>query len=686
MRRPRPAAAPSAPPLAPLLLAPLLLACAPGAGGQDTPSARGREVAAFVRAERWAEADSAAAAHPDPVARKLVLYFRLLAPGAARAGEIAAFMSDSPDWPQQGLLSRRLQDAIAAEGDDRAVLAVCAARPPQAPPSLLRCAEAGERAAGSGDPVAARAPDPAAAARQAWIAGVTDPAGEAAFLRRWGRDLTPDDQWARFDRLAWSDTPAPNGPAARQIARLDPSLRPVAQARLALRRDDSAAPALLNALPEARRADPTLVLEHARFLRRAGQDAQALAVWTAQGTAAEAAAPAERKAAFWEERNLLARRLLRQDDPAGAYALASGHAQGSAQTATEQALDAEFLAGWIALRRLGRPEAATAHFRALAGSSKAAITQARAQYWLGRAAQARGDAEAARAAFAAAAAWPTTYYGQLAARAAGEDDAALAERIRAARDPEWTAERALDFAGREQARAAALLAAWGEPRRARAFLQRLDERAEDPADRALAARFALGLGMPDQAVALARRAGRDGLVLPEAGWPLAVEPPEGAVEAAVLLGLMRQESNFDAQAASGAGARGLMQLMPATAAEVARRLGEPVSVPALTADPAYNMRLGTRYLQGLLERFGGALPYALAGYNAGPSRVQEWLAAHGDPAQGRPDAPDRPGMVDWIELIPFNETRNYVQRVIENVVIYRARRGAAAPHPLARWL
>ena len=276
----------------------------------------------------------------------------------------------------------------------------------------------------------------------------------------------------------------------------------------------------------------------------------------------------------------------------------------------------------------------------------------------------------------------------------GEDDAALAGRIRAARDPDWTQDRALDFAGREQARAAALLAAWGEPRRARAFLQRLDEQAEDPADRALAARFALGLGMPDQAVAIARRAGRDGLMLPDAGWPVAVQPPEGAVEAAVLLGLMRQESNFDAQVASGAGARGLMQLMPATAAEVARRLGEPVSVPALTADPAYNMRLGTRYLQGLLERFGGTLPYALAGYNAGPSRVQEWVAAHGDPPQSQP-GDQRPGdgqpggrlgMIDWIELIPFGETRNYVQRVIENVVIYRARGGTVAPHPLARWL
>ena len=229
------------------------------------------------------------------------------------------------------------------------------------------------------------------------------------------------------------------------------------------------------------------------------------------------------------------------------------------------------------------------------------------------------------------------------------------------------------------ARAAALLASWGDPRRARPFLLRLDETAPDPAGRALAASFATRLGLPDQAVAIARRAGRDGLMLPDLGWPVAVEPPSGAVEPAVVLGLMRQESSFDAQAGSPAGARGLMQLMPATAAGVARRLGEPVSPAALTADPAYNMRLGTDYLRALLDRFGGVLPLALAGYNAGPSRVAEWLAAHGDPSLGGID------WIDWIELIPFSETRNYVQRVVENVVIYRARQGRLAPHPLAQW-
>ena len=253
-------------------------------------------------------------------------------------------------------------------------------------------------------------------------------------------------------------------------------------------------------------------------------------------------------------------------------------------------------------------------------------------------------------------------------------------RVRAAHDPGWTPSRALDFAGSENARAAALLVAWGEPRRARAFVLRLDELAADGTDRTLAARLAAGFGLPDLAVSIARRAGRDGVMLTEAGWPLAVAPPAGPVEPALALGLIRQESNFNTEALSPVGARGLMQLMPATAQAVAHRLGDgTVNLNALSTDPAYNMRLGTAYLGGLLDQFGGAMPYAVAGYNAGPGRVADWLAANGDPASGGID------MVDWIELIPFNETRNYVQRVMENVVVYRALAGTILPHPLARW-
>jgi soluble lytic murein transglycosylase len=630
----------------------VLLAAAP---------ARAQDAIAAIRADRWAEARAMAAQYADPVAGKLVEYYRMLAPGAAGPAEIAAFMAANPDWPNQKLLERRREEALASEPDGPGVLDQCIAMPVHAAPALLRCATAFS---------AAGQPDPAAAAiREAWRTGITDPVAEAEFLRRHGAIVRPEDEWTRFDHLAWGNPDA----ARRQASRLNAGARPAAEARLALRRGDPSAPALLASLPVAARSEPALVLDYARWLRRAGRDQDALALWKDRGEAAESAAPSAHLAEFWAERNLLARRLLSAGDANGAYALAAM----PGQTAPETVADSAFLAGFIALRRLNEPISALRHFRILAAVSKAAISRARAHYWLGRARAASG--EDPRAEYDAGSALPLTFYGQLAAFALGESPQALAARIRTLKDPGWARDQVLDFASRDLVRAAALLVAWGEPRRASAFLLRIDELTPVTTDRSMAARLALGLGIPDAAVAIARRMGRDGLSLPDAGWPRPVNPPEAPVDPALTLALIRQESSFDGGAASPAGARGLMQLLPATAQIIAQRIGEQTSVIALTTDARHNMRLGTAYLRSLLDQFGGSLPLALAAYNAGPNRVTDWLGVNGDPRTGQTD------LLDWIELIPFGETRNYVQRVLENLVIYRAKSGQAGSALIAQW-
>ena len=611
-----------------------------------------------LRADRWADAEAAAAGYADPVAAKLVTYYRLLAPGAATADEITSFMAQNPDWPNQPLLEIRRQEAIVNEPDLASTLSQCERDRLTLPQAMLHCAEAEQNAG--------RREQANEDARRAWVAGIGD---EPGFLRRWSGALGPEDQWARFQHFAWHDIAA----ASRQVARLDPSHRGAAEARLALHQNAPNAEVLLAGVPSPLRQDPGLMLDHARWLAHADRTADALALWQRSGGAAQQAASADERGAFWSERNALARRLLRDGDSKGAYWLCANHGD----IAPEQVLDAEFLAGFIALRRLSDPAAAAQHFQALASLSKAAITQGRAYYWLGRAAAAAGKDP--RPEYERAAKWPTTFYGQLAALALGDDAAALARRISALRDPEYSREQALEFTDREVVRAAAMLVAWNDPHRARAFLLRMDELAPDSADRALTARFALRLGLPDTAVFVARRMGRDGLMLPESGWPIAAEPPDGTVDPAVALGIIRQESSFDIGAISPSGARGLMQLMPFTARAVAKQLGSPVTLVSLTSDPTQNMRLGTTYLAQLLARYDNSLPLAIAAYNAGEHRVDQWLPEYGDPRTGPIN------MVDWIELIPFNETRNYVQRVLENIVVYRARRGESTPTLLAQW-
>lgn len=596
-----------------------------------------------VKADRWADAQEAAARFADPVAEKLVLYLRLRAPGAATSAEIADFMQRNPDWPAQAILERRHQESIASDPDDAAVLAQCKPTPTLGA-AMLRCAEATANAG--------RTADANALARQAWVNAIDAAPAETAFLQRWGGIATPDDQWVRFRRLAWLSDPAA---ATRQITRLDTEHHSAAEARLAAKRDDPQTEALVAALPAALRADPGLTLDRARAMRHADHvsDAAALLIRTED---------AGNQAAFWAERNLLARKLLKDGDAKSAYAVVAAHRQ----TGDEQRADAEFLAGFIALRGLHDPARAEPHFRTLA-ASHAAITQGRAHYWLARTAAAAG--RDARPEYEKAAAWPTTFYGQIAVLALGENPSA---RIRQLHDPAWTQDTALAFTGHEVLRAAAWLIAWGDPQRARVFLTRMDELAPIEAERALTAAFAQNAGLPDGAVFVARRMGRDGIALPHLGWPMPYSPP-APPDPAFSLGIMRQESSFDVGAVSSSGARGLMQLMPPTATAVAKQLGIPPAVPTLTSDARHNMRLGTAYLQEVLTRFDSCLPLAAAAYNAGPHRVAQWLGDNGDPRTGPID------MVDWIELIPVGETRNYVQRVTENVLVYRAERNDPAP-------
>lgn len=636
-----------------------------------TPPATAQTTATPMQAvaqHDWATAAAMAAQNPDPVAAKLVTYYRMLTPDQASAPEIMAFMQQNPDWPYQPLLEKRWEAALVNTPDEATALGQCQARLPEGAAALLRCATA---FAAAND-----AQDAAKAARQAWTGtGITDPAEVSAFLAQWGSLLQPGDEWARFTALARAYSPA----AAAEIPRLPAGRQAAATAWVALETGQPDAQAQLQALPDAAQSNPGLFLAAARYLRRNTTDAEALGFWMAKGSAAMDAGDPAQQHALWAEAAYLARALITDGDARGAYGLVH---QLAPRDAADQA-DQDFLAGFIALRLLHNPAEAEPAFRRLAGLSPSVITSARAHYWLARSLAAEGRTMEATAEYKRAAAYPTAFYGQIAALALGDSPAQLDARIMAVPEPGWSTADALDFAGREVARAAALLVSWGEPRRAVGFLLDIAHIAPDAVDQAIAADLAGGFGIPQAGVFIARIAGAEGTMLLKAGWPMPVSPPTGAgVEPAVALGLMRQESSFDTEALSPSGALGLMQLMPATARLQARAQGVPLgSTWALTADPALNMTLGTGYFAGVLAHFDGCLPLAIAAYNAGPHRVDEWLAQNGDFR-----APGGPDVLDWIELIPFSETRNYVQRVVEGIAIYRAEEGVAQPYPLQAWL
>jgi soluble lytic murein transglycosylase-like protein len=418
-------------------------------------------------------------------------------------------------------------------------------------------------------------------------------------------------------------------------------------------------------------------LAQAEALHAAGEDQQAAALWASQGKIAASAADSGQQLMFWPTQNALARALLSAGDAKDAYVVVTAVAPpASGQTAREQLADRDFLAGFLLLRFLHQPQQAATWFTDLSTSSTAVITQARAWYWLGRS----ETGAAAQADFARAARYPDTYYGQLAALTLGDTPQQLAALITAAGEPTFTADDALNFALMELPRAAALLMQMNDPRDAATFLNRLGQIAPDDRTRELAARLALGLGLPQSSVSIARTAGISGQMLVREGWPMPYTVSQSELEPAITYGIMRQESSFDPTVISGAGAMGLMQLMP----ETARRTGKKDDLPSGNLfDPAQNMALGTAYLTGLVQDFGNCLPLAIAAYNAGPTNVANWLAENGDPELAK--NPGGVDIIDWVEEVPFNETRNYVQRVSESITIYRALLDGAADSPISPW-
>lgn len=583
----------------------------------------------------------------DPTAKSLGQWLYLMAKDEdVDIAEAGAFLDAHPDWPATDRIQSFVEGQISDTTPPATILDFFSARTPRTGDGKMQLARALLSAG--------RNTDAAALIKDAWVNHNFSLAKERRIIAAHKSRLTKEDHAARVDRLLWA-IQVTN--ARRTFPQLSSKDRRMAEARAALLMRASTAPRLFRNLPQAEQRDAGVLHAAVRYYRRTNQQDKAIALAANAPDTPEALRNAGR---WWTERRILAQWALKEGRFSDAYALAAQHG-GAAGT---QFSDAEFFAGWIALRFLGAPTRATTHFEAMTGAVATPISLSRGYYWLGRAAAAENNDVAARGYYSAAADYHYSYYGQLAAEALGVAAAKTFE----APPPINPADKAL-FNSRPAVAALRMLSDLNLDRAFMIFAYHIDDGLQRPGEYLALAEITNGEGAPHLTVRAGKVATRRGAFTPDVAYPAVFVPDEARAFVApeIILGLSRQESEFNPRAFSSAGARGVMQLIPSTAQITARKEGLPYRRSALLDDPVYNMTLGSAHLSHLLDRFDGSLIMTFAAYNAGAQRANQWAEDFGDPRSSEVDP------VDWVELIPFSETRNYVQRVLENVQVYRGR-------------
>ena len=606
-----------------------------------------RDAQGLAIQQDWAEASSRAQG-AGAVGADVIEWQRLRA-GEGLLGDYEAFLARRPDWPGLPYLKAAGEVAVARSTDPDRVLQYFGGEAPAKAAGILALTAALE--------AKGRHAEAVEAATIGWTKLKFTADEQAHLLDTYGPDLRVAHE-LRLDRILWDGNRADEG--ARMLPLVSKDWATLGKARLALRADKDGVSALVNAVPKALKDDPGLAFERFLFRMRHDNYADAAALIVDRSASAQGLGD---PMAWAAKRADLARILMRKGEPKSAYRVASSHHL----TDLGDMGDLEFLSGFIALRKLNDPARALQHFERLAGATTP-ISQARAQYWLGRALEASGDKTTARSAYGKAANYQTSYYGMLAAEKLGLtlDESLLSNAPPAG---SW---KGAGYAKSSVLEAAVRMAAAGNEQLSARFMLHLGESLSD-AELGTLAGLALDLGQYRSAVLIAKAATERGLVFPGAYFPVPdMIPEELPVSRALALSIARRESEFDPEARSPAGALGLMQMLPATAAEVAKDQGIKFSKAKLASDPAYNATLGAAYLKELVDQFGPSVALVASGYNAGPGRPRGWVDAFGDPRLASTD------VVDWVEMIPFTETRTYVMRVVEGVVIYRAKlRGTA---------
>ncbi len=608
-----------------------------------------------AHAGHWNKALPMAARAKDPLLAKVLRWYSIDQPstGVTLDG-ILSFIERNPDWPGPKTLQERAEEALPDDMPPAAVRAFFERYPAVSATGKIRYAEA---------LLANTAPADQKAGldllRKTWVEGNFGDRQEMIFLFKHREQLRPEDDIARLDRLLWDGLVKD---ARAMEPRVDAAHAALAEARIRLQSFDQGGGGALAAVPFSLQNNAGLLFDRLRYDQRFDLDEEARDILF------HAPVDLGRADLWWQQRAVAVRRAFAKGYYSEALRLAENHGQDSGSPGYAEG---EWLSGWIQLRLFKEVTAALRHFEAMAQSVHRPASKARADYWIGRAEDEAGKPRAAQDAYQAAAHYSATYYGQLAAFRI--DPAA---RAVLPPPPQVSLQQRAAFANKEMVRAAQELGQIGEGDLQEIFIKRLGAIAQTPEEGELVADLAIQSGRLDLAARLARQTWSGELPLAAHSYPLRPLPGSLAAESALVLAVIRQESAFEVKAVSHAGALGIMQLLPATARKTASGLRMRYTNAKLTADANYNIRLGSTYLAQLLNDFDGSYALAVAAYNAGPSRVHDWIRDNGDPRTQTAD------VIDWIEMIPFEETRNYVQRVIEGLNVYRSRLGEKGRRPV----
>ncbi len=600
---------------------------------------------------KWDKARDKIAQSKDPLAAKI--YHWLLLSNTNKKDwnnqlflSLSRFIEHNPEWPNINKLKLRAEGVMPETLSNDEVIAWYSKYEPKTPYGMGRYMDA----------LIINGKDKQAKEFLSnwWESAKLSRAQQKKILKDYGRFLTLKSHKSRFDILLLRKE-YDNGLGMASF--LGNGYYHLARARIALAKNkNSGLAALIDKVPDNLKNDTGLLYERLRWRRKRDLDDGAVEILYTLPENAKVNNPKD----WWKERHIIIRRLLQKGEYKKAYELSSRHIQHDGFSYAQ----AQWLAGWMALRFIHRPTEAYERFTALYTKVKMPVSKARAAYWVGRSAEDIGQLTMAKDWYKISSEYQTTFYGQLASSALS-----IRDKLPNTKLPYISNSQRKSYWKSELVQAYELFRIAGKKDISEDFLNAFLRSDETPKAYRFAAEMVAKRGNKKLAVKIAKKATKKGLFLTKQSYPTITKQLAqiNYAEWALVHAIIRQESMFDYSAKSSAGALGLMQLMPATARSMAKKLSLPYKKSWLTDNPKYNMILGSYYISKLIERYDGSYPLAIAAYNAGPSRVDSWLRDFGDPRTGEIH------LIDWTELIPIHETRNYVQRVMEGVYIYRLR-------------